>query len=122
MTLLRHFDLVALVAALPVFVLAGLPLAAYGAAAAAWLAQSALQVVLERRAAASDDPRFSAGLTVASMMVRVWLSALAILAVGLTTTDEAGLAAAILVVVLFTIHLSMLLALRGAGGGRREAP
>jgi hypothetical protein len=117
MTLLRHFDLVALAAALPLFVLAGLPLVAYGAAAAAWLAQSALRAVLERRAVASDDPRFSAGLTVASMMVRVWLSALAILAVGLTTSDEAGLAAAVLIAVLFTIHLSMLLALRGARRG-----
>jgi hypothetical protein len=121
MTLLRHFDLVALAAALPVFVLAGLPLVAYGAAAAAWLAQTALKVVLERRAAASTDPRFSAGVTLASMMARVWLSALAILAVGLSTTDEAGLAAAVLIAVLFTIHLSMLLVLRGPGGGRGES-
>ena len=121
MTLLRHFDLVALAAALPVFVLAGLPLVAYAAAAAAWLAQTALKVVLERRAAASHDPRFSAGLTLASMMARVWLSALAILAVGLSSTDEAGLAAAVLIAVLFTIHLSMLLVLRGPGGRRGEA-
>jgi hypothetical protein len=121
MTLLRHFDLVVLAAALPVFVLAGLPLVAYAAAAAAWLAQTALKVVLERRAAASHDPRFSAGLTLASMMARVWLSALAILAVGLSSTDEAGLAAAVLIAVLFTIHLSMLLVLRGPGGRRGEA-
>ena len=118
MTLLRHFDLVALAAALPLFVLAGLPLVAYAAAAAAWLAQTALKAVLDRRAAASNDPRFSAGLTVASMMARVWLSALAILAVGLSTTDEAGLAAAVLIAVLFTIHLSMLLVLRAPGARR----
>jgi len=54
---LRYLDLVLLVLALPVFVLGGLPLLGYAAGAVAWLVQRAIQVVLSRKAAESDDPR-----------------------------------------------------------------
>ena len=66
----RLLDLVVLALALPIFVLAGLPLAGYAAGAGAWLVQRAIQVTLERRARASDDPRTVAGLTASSMIGR----------------------------------------------------
>jgi hypothetical protein len=97
--------------ALPVFVLAGFPLLGYAVGAAAWLVQRAIQVLLERRAAASDDPRMVAGLLTGSMIGRGWLVALAIFGVGLTER-EAGLAAAVLFIALFTVYFSARIVLR----------
>ena len=105
LTLLRYLDLVVLVLALPLFVLADLPLLGYAAAAFAWLAQRAIRELLNRRAKASDDPRTVAGLLAGSMIIRGWLAALSIFGVGLADRD-AGLSAAVLVIALFTIFLS----------------
>ena len=105
LTLLRYLDLVVLVLALPLFVLADLPLLGYVAAAFAWLAQRAIRELLNRRARASDDPRTVAGLLAGSMIIRGWLAALSIFGVGLADRD-AGLSAAVLVIALFTIFLS----------------
>jgi hypothetical protein len=117
---LRWLDLIALAAALPLFLLADLPIAGYVAAALAWLAQRAIQVALQRRAAASKDPRAIVGLTAGGMIARSWLVAGAIFGVGLAAGDEDGLAAAALVIVLFTIYFALQLALRPLGPeGRR---
>ena len=105
LSVLRYLDLVVLALALPLFVLADLPLLGYAAAAGAWLAQRAIRELLNRRANASDDPRTVAGLLAGSMLIRGWLAALAIFGVGLADRD-AGLSAAVLVIALFTIFLS----------------
>jgi hypothetical protein len=120
---LRLLDLVVLALALPVFVLAGLPLAGYAAGAGAWLVQRAIQVTLERRARASDDPRTVVGLTAGSMIGRAWLVALTIFGVGVAVDREAGLSAAVLVIVLFTVYFTVSMILRpfdaaGEPGGR----
>ena len=57
MLALRYLDIVILILALPVFLAADLPMLGYAAAAVAWLVQRAIQVVLNRKAAAADDPR-----------------------------------------------------------------
>lgn len=111
MRLVRHFDLALLAAALPVFALAGLPLLGWVAAAVAWISQRIIRHVLDQRARASDDPRTVAGITAGSMLLRGWLMALTIFGVGLTDR-EAGLSAAILVILLFTAFFSTQLALR----------
>jgi hypothetical protein len=108
----RLLDLVVLALALPIFVLAGLPLAGYAAAAGAWLIQRAIQVTLERRAKASDDPRTVVGLTAGSMIGRGWLVALTIFGVGVAVDREAGLSAAVLVIVLFTVYFTVSMILR----------
>jgi hypothetical protein len=108
----RLLDLVVLALALPIFVLADLPLAGYAAAAGAWLVQRAIQVTLERRAKASDDPRTVVGLTAGSMIGRGWLVALTIFAVGVAVDREAGLSAAVLVIVLFTVYFTVSMTLR----------
>ena len=102
---MRHLDLAVLGLALPVFLLADLPLLGYAAAAAAWLAQRGIRALLERRARASDDPRTVAGLLAGSMIARGWLVALAIFGAGLIEED-AGLSAAILMLTLFTVYFS----------------
>jgi hypothetical protein len=108
---LRWLDIVVLVAALPVFLIGDLPIAGYLVGGGAWVAQRILQVVLARRAAASEDPRTIVGFTAASMIMRGWLVAMSIFLVGLGD-NEAGLAAAVLVISLFTIYFAMQIALR----------
>ena len=114
MVAVKYLDLVLLALALPVFLVAGWPLAGYAAAAVAWLAQRAINDLLARRAAASDDPRTVVGLTAGSMIGRGWLVALTIFAAYLIagSDDAVGLAAAVLVVVLFTAYFTVSLILR----------
>ena len=118
---LRRFewvDLAALVAALPVFLIAGLPLPGYFAAAAAWIVQRGIQVAVQRRASASDDPRTVVGLAAGSMILRSWIVAGAVFAVGIAGSNEDGLAAAVLAISLFTVYFAAQLMLRPLDGGR----
>ena len=112
MLALRYFDIVLLILALPVFLVADLPMVGYAAAAAAWIVQRAIQVWANQKAASTDDPRKVAGIAVGSMIGRGWLVALTILAVGLADSDEAGLAAAVLLLVLVTAYLTVSMIMR----------
>jgi hypothetical protein len=114
---LRWLDLVLLIAALPVFLLADLPFAGYVVGGGAWIVQRIVQRVLTRRAAASEDPRTIVGFTAASMILRGWIVALSIFLVGIGDND-AGLAAAVLVISLFTVYFAMQMALRPMEGPR----
>jgi hypothetical protein len=107
----RYLDLVVLAITLPVFLIASLPMAGWAAGAGAWLVQRALQAVIERRADRSTDPRTTVGLLAGSMIGRGWLVALTILLVGLGDSKD-GLAAALLVISLFTIYLSVQMIVR----------
>jgi hypothetical protein len=111
---IKHIDLVILVIALPVFVVAGWPLLGYATGAGAWLAQRAIQHWSERKAAASDDPKTVVGITAGSMIGRGWLVALTIFGVYLAagSDDSVGLSAAVLFVVLFTAYFTVTLVLR----------
>jgi hypothetical protein len=120
MAVVRHADLVLLALALPVFLGADLPLLAYGLVAGAWLTQRGLQHMLADRALATDDPRKMAGIAVGSMMGRSVIVALAIIVAG-TTEREAGVAAGILVVVLFTVYFLMSLITGPLEAPRRPA-
>lgn len=104
----KHVDLLALAAALAVFVIGGLPLLGYAAAAAAWLIQRGIQVLAGRRMiedlAAGNRQRAMA--TVAgTTLARVWLMVTAALLAGVADR-EAGLAAAVLLIVLFTLSFA----------------
>jgi uncharacterized SAM-binding protein YcdF (DUF218 family) len=111
MIFLRYLDLVILALALPVFLVAGFPLLGWGAAAVGWLAQRAIKLYANRKAVAADDPRKTVGIITGSMIGRGWLVALIIFAAGLQEND-AGLAAAVLVIVLFTAYFTVSLILR----------
>ena len=106
--LLRYADLIVLALALPVFVLADLPLLGYAVCAVAWLAQHALLRVSERGAAkalSSGDRRRALGTIGAATLGRLWIVTLPILVVGLVAEREDGLAAAVLAAGLVTVHL-----------------
>jgi len=97
--------------ALPLFLVAGLPLLGYAAAAGAWLAQHAVLVAAQRRATDAlrrGDRRVAIGTVGAATLGRVWIVTLAILLVGLLGEREDGLAAALLSLVLVTTHFATL--------------
>ena len=108
---LRYLDLGLLALALPIFLATGLPLLGWGAAAFAWIAQRLIRDALNKRAAASKDPRTVAGLLTASMIGRAWLVALTIFGAGLAER-KAGLSAAVLVIALFTLYFTVNIVLR----------
>lgn len=108
----RYLDLVVLALALPLFLLADLPLAGYLAGGGAWVLQRIAQLLMQRRAEASDDPRVVAGWTAGSMIARGWFCALAIFGIGLAEGDDAGLAAGVLVIALFTIYFMVRMIVR----------
>jgi hypothetical protein len=104
----KYVDLLALVAALAVFLLGGFPLLGYAVAAAAWLAQRGIQVLAGRRSKqllAAGNRQKAMGVIAATTLGRVWLMATAVLLVGLAVR-EAGLASAVLLAVLFTISFA----------------
>jgi hypothetical protein len=104
----KHVDLVVLAAALAVFALAGLPALGYAAAAAVWLAQRAIQVLAARHAArelAAGERQRAMATVAATTLGRVWLMVAGALLAGLAER-ESGLAAAVLLVVLFTVSFA----------------
>src|ERR671937_1815780 len=108
---LRYADLVLLALPLPLFLATGLPLLGWGAAAFAWIAQRIIRDALNKRAAASKDPRTVAGLLTVSMIGRGWLIALTIFGAGVVERN-AGLSAAVLVIALFTLYFTVNMVLR----------
>jgi hypothetical protein len=123
---LGYLDLAALALALPLFVIARFSLLGYTVAAGAWVFQRVVRELVARRAAAAGDARTSVGLIAASMILRGWLVAFAIFAVGLRN-PKAGLAAAVLFLFLFSIYFTMQAILRPSGapgpvGRRPPAP
>lgn len=105
---LRYIDLVLLAVALPVFIAADLPMTAYVVVALVWLAQHGVELLTDRavrRAAARGDRRAAMGWVGATTLGRVWTVTLAVLLIGVLDSKDAGLAAAVLAAVLFTVHL-----------------
>jgi hypothetical protein len=111
MIFLRYLDIVVLIIALPVFLVGGLPMLGYVAGGGIWMVQRAIQLYANRKAVAADDPRTTVGIAAGSMIGRGWLVALTIFAAGLNDED-AGLAAAVLVIVLFTVYFTVSMILR----------
>jgi hypothetical protein len=104
----KYVDLLLLAFALAVFLLGGLPLLGYAVAAASWLIQRGIQMFAGRRAQAElagGNRQRAMGIIAATTLGRVWLMATAVLLVGLAER-EAGLSAAVLVLVLFTVSFA----------------
>jgi hypothetical protein len=115
---LRYIDVVLVVAALPLVVLADLPLLGYLVGAGAWIAARAVGVVLERQARTTTDPKRLVGINLAGSLGRAWLVGGAILAVGLAGEREDGLIAAVLVAVAFTVYFGTSLLIHVTGGSK----
>ncbi|HVQ58864.1 MAG TPA: hypothetical protein VMS60_08150 [Solirubrobacterales bacterium] len=80
----------------------------YAVAAGVWLIQRGIQMLAAKRAQAemlAGNRQKAMGVVAASTLGRVWLMATAVLLVGLAER-EAGLAAAVLTLVLFTVSFA----------------
>jgi hypothetical protein len=105
----KYVDLIALALALPVFLLANFSMLGYAVGAAVWLLQRTVQSVAARRAReelARGERQRAMGIVAGTGLGRVWLMAAVVLVVGLAVERQAGLSAAVLVVVLFTISMA----------------
>jgi hypothetical protein len=108
MTPPKYVDLIVLASALAVFLLAGLPMLGYAVGAAAWLVQKGVQMFVASRVKGelkAGNRNRAMGIVAMTTLGRVWLMATAVLLVGLAER-EAGLAAAVLVLVLFTVSFA----------------
>lgn len=104
----KYVDLLALVAALAVFLLGGFPMLGFAVAAGVWLLQRVIQVLAQRRMKAelaAGNRQTAMGVVAGSALGRVWLMATAVLLVGVVER-ESGLAAAILLLALFTLSFA----------------
>ncbi len=114
----RHPDLVVMAIGFPIFVFAELPLAAYALAVATWFAQALIIARMNARAAASDDPRSIIGYTVGGFVVRAWIAATGLVIAAVAFDDRAGLAAALLLIAMFTAYfLQRVISHSTPGGG-----
>ena len=108
LTVLKNLDFGVLALALPVFLVGGFPMVAYAIVAAAWIAQRRLQSFATARAVETGDRRAAIGVIGGVMVARIWLLGLSVLAAGLIER-EAGVAAGLLAVALFTTFFVTLL-------------
>jgi hypothetical protein len=109
---IRYLDCMLVVAFLPFGLIAGLPALGLVVGAGAWILQRLLGQAIDARAAAATDARSATAIQFTGVMGRPFLLALTILAVGLLGEKRDGLAAAILVLVAFTVHLILSIVLR----------
>jgi hypothetical protein len=108
---LKNVDVIALAVALALFLIAGFPLAGWLTGAGAWAVQRGIHELAVRKATTADDVRTRVGVLAGSMILRGWVVAGIIVAVGLNDSD-AGLAAAVLFLAVFTLQLTMTMAMR----------
>jgi len=104
----KYVDLIALLVALAVFLLGGFSLLGYAVAAGAWLMQRGIQMLAQRRMRqelAAGNRQKAMGIVAATGLGRVWLMATSVLLVGVAER-ESGLAAALLLLALFTISFA----------------
>jgi hypothetical protein len=119
---LRFADAALALLALPVVLLAGGPLLGWVAGVAIWALWRLIGGATDARARRVATPRGVAGITVASTIGRAWLLIVMLLAVGLSTDDATGLTAALVVLLLFTVHLTTKTAFAPARRRRPSTP
>lgn len=104
--LLKYADLALIAIALPIFLIADLPLLGWAGAAIGWYGQRAIQFILETKASKTEDPRGFFRLMAGSLIGRSWFLVITIFTVGMIERD-AGLWAALLSVIVFTVYLAI---------------
>jgi hypothetical protein len=104
MNALRYFDVGLVLVTAPFIAAAGLPFAGYAIAAGAWIVTRLGGAYLEAKARQTNDARAFAGLTIAGMMGRVWVVALAIVTARVAVSKDDGITAAVLSLAAFTVY------------------
>lgn len=109
--LLKNADIPVLAIALVIFLVAGLPIAGWLAAAGGWALQRIVNQLAVRRAMAAEDLRTRVGLLAGSMILRGWIVVGLIAAVGIGD-HKAGLSAAVLFLAVFTLQFTLTMVMR----------
>jgi hypothetical protein len=112
MPVLRNLDLVLLALALAIFLATGLPVLGWVAGAVIWALWRGIGMWSDHRAARATTAKETAGIAVGSMVGRGWLLGLILLGSGLALGSDVGLSAAVLVLVLFSVHFPSKLMVR----------
>jgi hypothetical protein len=105
-TILRFPDFILLGIVLPLFLVADLSIVGWAVAAIGWFVQAIVIALMEQRALAATETRTQVGLVVGGSLARAWIAAAAILAAYLIGGEDAGLACAVLMIVLFTVFFA----------------
>ena len=106
-TIVRYLDLPVLALALIVFLLADLPMLGFAVLAGVWLLGASSRATATGAPSASSTRATAARRwagSAATSLGRVYMVTTAVLLVGLLGDREDGLAAAVLAVILFTVH------------------
>ncbi|MGA7396288.1 MAG: hypothetical protein WBW62_02465 [Solirubrobacterales bacterium] len=125
LTFLANLDLLVLAIALPIFITAGFPMVGYLVAAVLWIASRLIHMTAERKAMENlmAGKRNSAmGTIAATSLGSAWLMAIGVLVAGVAISNEVGLSAAVLLVVLFTLNLATRGAVALAKSDRENQP
>ncbi len=104
---LRYLDVCLVLATAPFVIAGGLPLEGYLIGAGAWVLTRLGAAFLQARARKAGDLKMRAGLTLAGMMGRVWLVALAVILARVAGGKGDGIMAAALVLAAFTVYFAM---------------
>ena len=110
-----QLDLVIIAAALPLFLLADLPIVGYVVASIAWLIQRFARAAAENRIQQGGEARTIALLTAGSLVGPIWFMTMTVLIIGIAVSRPDGLAAALLTLALFTVSLPARMMKKKAG-------
>lgn len=103
----RNVDLVLLALALPVFIVAGLPLLGWAITTVAWVAARWFQSYAESRALAKGTRQAALGARAVSLIGRLYVVTAAVFVAGVIDR-EAAVGAGVLAVVVFTAYFIQL--------------
>lgn len=119
MAALRYVDLVLLWITVPLALVLGAPSVGLMLAAVVWTVQRLLALEVDRRASLRESPREAIGMNMATMIGRMWLLGATVVVAGVAASREDGVAAALVLLVAFTISLATTLLVRALS---RAAP
>ena len=101
---LQYLDIVLVLLAAAVALVAGAPTIGVTAGAVAWIVLRFAQIAMDKQLANVYDLRRRLGLGVAFSMLRVWLLASVIIACGLAVSRADGLSAALVIFGAFSVN------------------
>lgn len=101
---LQYLDVVLVLIAVPFALAMGAPALGLTVGALAWIAGRAASAVAEKRIAAMTDFRRQIGFGVVASLLRVWLLACTIIALGIAASREDALTAALVIFGAFSVY------------------
>ena len=115
--LIAYLDVVVVLLAAPIVLLAGGSALGYGIGAGAWVLLRAVGVATER-VASHADARQEISIRLGYMLGRLFMLALAVILARRSGGQDAGLTALVVIVAAFTVQLALSAVTRGRGLGR----